>query len=63
MLCLASCIIRAEAHDFILTTMHQDENAADTSNASGPAASAKARKGKVVPKEASLSEVEDEDEE
>ena len=43
--------------------MHQDENAADTSNASGPAASAKARKGKVVPKEASLSEVDDEDEE
>ena len=41
----------------------QDEDAADTAKASGPAASAKARKGKVVPKEASLSEIDDEDEE
>jgi len=40
-----------------------DEDADDTAKTSGPTQAAKARKGKVVPKEADLDEVEDDDEE
>lgn len=44
-------------------TIEQDEDADDTAKSSGPTAAAKARKGKQVPKEADLAEVEDDDEE
>jgi len=37
------------------------DQAEDTAKSGGPAASAKQRKGKDVPKEAELSEVDDED--
>jgi hypothetical protein len=45
----------------ITDDLQEDEDAEDTAAKGGPAASAKARKGGQVPKEAELEEVDDED--
>ncbi|KAK5680573.1 hypothetical protein LTS10_007506 [Elasticomyces elasticus] len=54
-------LIRSQDEEDLGSDEVEDEDADDTAAKSGPTASAKARKGAQVPKEAELAEVDDED--